>query len=372
MENDLKYEYWIMSLFKIESEKLKKIVKFFNGAKNLYFTKKIELEKSNLLSKNEIAYLLQKQKTDNLEKEFDAFLHSDIKLCVIGDEAYPKRLLDLPNSPYGLFYKGRLPSDDVLSVAVIGSRSCSYYGSYCAKHIVKELVANEIQIISGMAYGIDSLSQKTALDFGGYTAAVLGTGVNICYPKSEFSLYQRLEKMGCLISEYPPNVEGQGWHFPMRNRIISGLSDAVLVIEAREKSGTLITVDRALEQGKDVFAVPGRINDELSYSCNWLIKQGAYMATSAYDILDMLKGRFAYKAEQKNKNRTTDIIKKERIGLEREENLVYSIICFDDVCIDDIIHQVGLSLFKVSSICTKLVLKGLIREVGKGRFVRNA
>lgn len=371
MNKEEYYKYWLSTLYKIPGNKIKKLLKIFNDPQTLYALSNTDIKKQNILTGKELDHLEKTKEESSLNKKFESFLKSNIKLCTFRDETYPVKLKNLEDSPYSLFYRGNLPDNELPSVAVIGSRSCSNYGAFCAETIVKELVLNKVGIISGMAYGIDSLAQKTAIKFGGYTLAVLGTGVNICYPKTEFKLYKDLQDKGGVISEYPPDTEGEPWHFPMRNRIISGMADAVLVIEARERSGTLITVDRALEQGRDVFAVPGRINDKLSYSCNWLIKQGAYIATSAKDILEVLS--LKYNFHSKNNSSSKDSFrKKEIIGLEREENLVYSIICFDDVCIDDIIHQVDLSLFKVNSICTKLVLKGLIREVGKGRFIRNA
>lgn len=370
MNKDEYYKYWIGSLYKIPGNKIKKLLKIFDNPQKLYRISKKEIEKQNILSQKELNYFDKTKEETILNKKFENFKNSNIKLSTIQDEDYPLKLKFLEDSPYVLFYKGNLPKNELPCVAVIGSRSCSSYGSFCTESIVKELISNGVQIISGMAYGIDSLAQKTAVKLGGYTLAVLGTGVNVCYPKTEFRLYNDLQTKGGILSEYPPDTPGEPWHFPMRNRLISGLSDAVVVIEARERSGTLITVDRALEQGRDVFAVPGRINDKLSYSCNWLIKQGAYVVTSGKDILEVLEQKYRFYSNNTQTSKE-NLMKKEIIVLEREENLVYSIICFDDVCIDDIIHQVGLSLFKVSSICTKLVLKGLIKEVGKGRFVRN-
>ena len=176
------------------------------------------------------------------------------------------------------------------AAAIIGARLASGYGREQARRFSRRLSSRGITIISGMAMGIDGIAQKAALDAGGKTCAVLGCGVDICYPEENRDLYERLLKEGGLISEYPPGMPPQAKLFPQRNRIISGLSDLVLVIEARKQSGTLITVDMALEQGREVFALPGRVSDALSDGCNRLIRQGAGAATCPEDILEYFYG----------------------------------------------------------------------------------
>ena len=168
-----------------------------------------------------------------------------------------------------------MPDPNVPSVAVIGARQCTEYGRYIASKLGSALADEGIQVISGMARGIDSIAQSAAMEAGGKTFAVLGCGVDVCYPPECTSLFRQLMEKGGILSEYPPGTEPKASYFPRRNRIISGLSDAVVVVEARERSGTLITVDMALEQGREVYVVPGRITDPLSFGCNHLIRQGA-------------------------------------------------------------------------------------------------
>ncbi len=207
---------------------------------------------------------------------------------------FPQRLTDIPDPPFGIFYKGRLPDAAAASAAVIGARKCSEYGKYMAEHITEGLVRHGIAIISGMAMGIDGISQRTALKAGGRSYAVLGCGADVIYPPSNEPLYHGLLAGGGVLSEYPPQTAPRAALFPPRNRIISALADVVLVIEAREKSGTFITVDMALEQGREVYAVPGRCNDALSVGCNRLLRQGAGVVISAEDIIeDMGWGRTA-------------------------------------------------------------------------------
>ena len=214
----------------------------------------------------------------------------EIRFAVYDDPEYPSRLRNIPDPPFGLYYYGRLPSDTLPSAAIIGTRMASAYGRDQARRFARTLAAEGVQVVSGMALGIDGIAGRGALDADGDTFAVLGCGVDICYPKENADLYGALLERGGILSEYPPGTEPQRGLFPSRNRIISALSDVVLVIEAREKSGTLITVDRALEYGIDVFALPGRVTDRNSRGCNELIRQGAGIAVSAQTILDYIYG----------------------------------------------------------------------------------
>lgn len=173
--------------------------------------------------------------------------------------------------PYGLFVKGELPNPNAPAVAIIGARRCTHHGGIIAEHTAAELTRAGILIISGLAIGIDSCSHQGALSAGGKTYAVMGCGPDICYPSSHRNLYEQIASHGGILSEYPPGREVRPAYFPLRNRIISGLADLVLVVEARERSGSLITVDQALEQGREVMAVPGRPDDPLSVGCNRLI-----------------------------------------------------------------------------------------------------
>lgn len=198
---------------------------------------------------------------------------------------FPEKLSNIPDPPFGIFYKGRLPDDRFPAVAMIGARKCSEYGRCMAQRFAAGFAACGVNIISGMALGIDGISQKEALKAGGSSYAVLGCGVDVVYPRANEQLYRQLQEKGGILSEYPPQMQPRPVLFPLRNRIISAFADAVVVIEAREKSGTLITVDMALEQGKEVYAVPGRCTDALSIGCNRLLRQGALIASSAEDII---------------------------------------------------------------------------------------
>ena len=215
-----------------------------------------------------------------------------IRYVSFDEEIFPEKLRSIPDPPYGLFVKGNLPDIGKPSVAIIGARACSEYGKAVARKFAAELAAYDVQIISGMARGIDSISQEACLKAGGHTFAILGNGVDICYPGELRALYDDIVQNGGLISTYAPGMPPVSCNFPPRNRIISGLADVLLVVEARKKSGTLITVDMALEQGREVGIIPGRITDSLSQGCHELIKQGATIIVDVEQLLEMLKDTF--------------------------------------------------------------------------------
>lgn len=235
------------------------------------------------------------------------------------DRIYPERLKGIPDAPAGLYVMGKLPAEPDIAVAVIGARDCSDYGRYVAEKLGTFLGERGVTVVSGMARGIDGISQWAALEAGGSSIGVLGCGVDICYPAKNRKLYDRLLEQGAVLSEYPPGTPPRPMNFPARNRIVSGLADGVVVVEARDKSGTLITVDMALEQGREVFVVPGRITDGLSTGCNKLIKQGAGILTSPEEMLEELRELKGRIREKEGGNvRARQDRKKRSVGSQRE------------------------------------------------------
>lgn len=237
-----------------------------------------------------------------------------IRYVAFDEEIFPEKLRNIPDPPFGLFVKGSLPDIGRPSVAIIGARACSEYGKAVARKFGAELAVYDVQIISGMARGIDSISQEACLKAGGHTFAVLGNGVDVCYPGELRDLYDDIAKNGGLISTYAPGVPPVARNFPPRNRIISGLADVLLVVEARKKSGTLITVDMALEQGREVGIIPGRITDSLSQGCHDLIKQGAAIIVDVEQLLELLKDTF--RLQSFSSKGMPDMYKTERPGID--------------------------------------------------------
>ncbi len=365
------------------------LIDYFGSAKEVFEADNKTLAK--LLPPSIYAHLSEKkdrelpahpeQKTDGKNK---------INFITIHDPGYPKKLRSIPDAPLGLWYIGELPSEDLPAVAVIGARECSEYGEYVAKNLGLALARAGVQVISGMARGIDGISQQAASDEGGRSFGVLGSGVDICYPPSNKKLYDSLKKGGGIISIYPPGEPAIARNFPPRNRIVSGLSDAVIVIEARQKSGTLITVDMALEQGREVYAVPGRITDRLSDGCNGLIGQGASVFLSPEIFLAELSEIIASQEndgpspERENRIKRTSLSK--RItdlhrkysgssdlppGLNEDAAKVLSQLDLTPKNAQDVLDKLeGYDYPAVSMILMQLIIDGYAEQVGQGNFIR--
>lgn len=292
-----------------------------------------------------------------------------IKFVPFTHQNYPEKLKHIPNPPFALFVKGRLPKENVPSIAMIGARACSEYGKRVAYDFGKQFGAMGIQIIIGMAMGIDGISQRGVLEGGGETYGVLGCGVDVCYPKENIQLYGDIISSGGIISEYLPGTLAQSMLFPARNRIISGLADAILVIEARKRSGTYITVTQALEQGKEVYAVPGRITDGLSEGCNYLISQGAGVATAPEDILK----DFSCLIPNVTIGNTWETADKEEMKyIDDEQKFLLSCLDITPVSINELYRKVvkrkHITLPELMLQITKLQIMGIV--IGEGDYYR--
>ena len=272
----------------------------------------------------------------------------------LSDYAYLRDLPHIPDPPKKLFIRGKLPAKRVKTVAIVGTRKPSAYGREIATKIASECAKNNIVVVSGLALGIDSIAHRAAIDSGGKTIAVLANGVDKIYPRSHEDLGQKiLQTNGAILSEYPNNTPARPWQFLARNRIVSGLADAVVIIEAASRSGTLSTANHALDQGKEIFAVPGNITSPLSAGCNQLIKNGANPLTSVEDLLDFLiPDRF---------EKQTQLFK----GDTREENVVLEFLSKNGTTSSDtIIKQTKLSASEFNQAITMLELKGLVLNNG--------
>ena len=261
------------------------------------------------------------------------------------DSRFPERLREIPESPGCIYLKGRLPDPVEMTVGIIGARDGTEYGKMVARTLAKELSEYGISIISGMAYGIDTAAHEGALLGGGKTYAVLGCGVDICYPAINIKLYSKIQEEGGIISEYPEGSPPLPHHFVARNRLIAGLSDILIVVEAKERSGTFITVDRALEQGKQVFVVPGRITDPLSRGCNKLLMEGASLCLSKEDILSC----FSIEAGKDNEKKP---------NLKGEEKRIYNALDLEGKHIDALYKELEIPLQSLYSVLVKLEIEG--------------
>ncbi len=352
----MKYEYWFANIKGISAKKKEDIRRQMKSAEELYNIEEKRLKKMEI--SEEIRHkILRSVKEWKLEAEYEKLKNQNVNFVTLLDKEYPLRLRNISAPPYALYVKGKLPEEDRLSAAIVGARECSTYGEVMARQYTETLVDAGVQIISGMARGIDGVSQKSALAAGGNSYAVLGSGVDVCYPREHYALYQELQVKGGIISEQPIGTQPLAQFFPARNRIISGLSDIVLVIESKEHSGSLITADMALEQGKDVYALPGPASSNLSKGCHNLIKQGAGILLSPKELVEEL-GIF-HKEKIENK-----------ILLESEENLVYSCLRFQPKSINEILEEIQMTVPKLLDVLIGMELKGYIRETSKNYYVK--
>ncbi len=295
------YAHWLFCIPGIGGATIDKLLCGGRSCKEVYEIDEKEL--NGILGKKQIKNLVESRNVWDFAKERQKLEKLGVRFVSRIDKEYPERLKNIPDPPFALYVKGKLPDESKPSVAIIGARMCSEYGRFMARQLGRGLTLAGVQVISGMARGVDGISQKAAVEAGGDSFAIVGSGVDICYPADNKPLYDELCEKGGIISEYPPGSMPKAQYFPMRNRIISGLADVVVVVEARLKSGTQITVDMALEQGKEVVALPGRVTDRLSDGCNQLICQGAGMVLGTQDILEKLFEVRSRNAENSPENR---------------------------------------------------------------------
>lgn len=281
------YAAWLDSIFWVAGEVKYKLLEAAGSVQQVY--EMTEQQVTAIMGLRGGERFLQHRKRCKPQKVWNYLAEIGVSYTYCQASDFPAKLVEIPDPPFGIFYRGTLPGDKIPAVAVIGARKCSEYGRHMAETFAKGFAERGVDVISGMAMGIDGISQTAALKAGGRSYAVLGCGVDIAYPRSNEALYQDLLEKGGVLSEYPPQMEPRPALFPPRNRIISALADVVLVVEARERSGTLITVDMALEQGREVYTIPGRCTDRLSMGCNRLIRQGAAVAVTPEDIISDMK-----------------------------------------------------------------------------------
>lgn len=283
----MNYWIWYATLETLNRIQKKKLLELFKYPRKIFELKKEELLNLKFLKQSNIEELLQNRNLDLIKKYENYMDKNGIEMLNITDDNYPYKLKCIYDPPISLFLKGNsnLLKDD--SIAIIGCREASLYGLQMAKKLAYEMAEKDITIISGMAKGIDGIAHQGAIEAKGKTIAVLGTGVDYPYPFENINIYKNiLNNNGLIISEYLVGTKPLPKNFPARNRIISALSEGVLVIEAKKKSGTMITVDFALEQGKNVYVIPGNINSICSEGTNELIKQGAKLVSNIEDILE--------------------------------------------------------------------------------------
>ena len=360
-----------------------KLIRLFGNAVSAYEAlKKNSEEVGRLLEKHVIkASTMEEIVNDNEDRWLDRLLseaeRKNIKIVTLDDPDYPERLACISAPPLALFMRGRTELLDYENgLGVIGSRRPTHYGVTMADEFSKSLSRKGFTIISGMAMGIDAMAHQAALESGGNTIAVFGGGVDICYPQTNYDIFLEMCEKGLILSEYEPGEAHVSIHFPARNRIISGLSDAVLVVEAALRSGTLITADFALEQNKDVFAVPGRVTDMLSKGTNNLIKQGAILADSPADILiymfgpdEFYKSTGTKRDEAATEKSSQKVVDQPRAPLNEKQKKLLSVLGFEPVFIDDLIRINDMNITDTRHQMKVLTDLGYVRVVEQSYYI---
>jgi DNA processing protein len=349
--------YWLgfNLLSAMGMKRIEKLLTQFGSLQNAWHADEKSLKEAKLGDKI-IEKLLVQRKNLNLNAEYDKLAKWDIHLVLFSDEDYPARLRTINDPPPMLYIRGKLLPQDGKALAVVGTRKCTRYGRDMSAQLSEELAKNGVTIISGLAEGIDTSAHEGALKGGGRTLAILGCGADQIYPAKNSLLAKHVIENGALVSEFSVGTPPMGENFPRRNRIISGLSLGVLVIEAPEKSGALITAGVAAEQGRDIFVIPGNITNNMASGTNKLLQDGAKLVTSAKDILDELNLEYA--------NLQTRVRTQTVVPSSDEEALVLRFISTDPTHIDDIIRQTGLNSSEVMGLLTILELKGLAQSAG--------
>lgn len=357
MTNDTKYYNAFNLIEGIGPVRFKKLAAYFKNLENAWRANTQELEQSGLENKL-IEKITALRPAISPDKEWEKLANEQITAITINNEKYPKLLKETYDPPSILYIKGRLEEALNFPLAVVGSRKISTYGNQVIKDIVGGLARSGLSIVSGMAYGVDTAAHETAISNGAKTIAVLASGLDSYNLSSKKQLTEKIIANGALISEYPFGKPAMKHQFPIRDRIIAGLTPAVLVIEAREKSGSLITPRLALEANRDVFAIPGGIYSPGSVGTNNLIKQGAKAVTSYQEILD---GLGLTKIENCTNNRSI-------VSTSPEEKTILSLLSTEPLHIDAIAKKAKNDANKISSALTLMEIKGMIKNLGNGNY----
>lgn len=341
--------------------RLKVLLDFYKDPKIAWEADPKDLLKIGIFQ-NVVNLLVETRKKFNPLSYLEKIQNSGIKWLTIFDEGYPKRLQEIYDPPLVLYYKGDLSSDPGRLIAVVGTRKITGYGKLVTENFTRELVEAGVIIVSGLARGVDSQAHRTTIENNGRTWAVLGGGLDCIFPPENERLSKEIiEAGGAVLSEFPPDYPSLPGNFPARNRIISGLSQAVLVTEAAEDSGSLITAKCALDQGRDVFAVPGPITSDLSKGPSLLIKQGARLVTEAAEILEELG------IDQDQNSKIKD--QKDLKLSELEEKIINSLMN-EEKHIDEVCRELGCPAAETSAALVKMEIYGLVKNLGGGFFVK--
>lgn len=352
---------WLSQIPGIGSRRFHLLIDHFGSASQVWFASKNEIVKlTSFLGSNVVNEIIN-QRNDNILVRIKRMMDSsEFRIITLFDDEYPTLLKEIYDPPPVLYCKGLPIKNHQPAISIVGSRKSTAYGRQMAEKFSYELAAAGVTVVSGLARGIDAMAHYGALKAGGDTVGVLGCGVDIIYPPENKKLFSRMEQEGTILTEYPPGSGPLAGNFPARNRIISGMTSGVLVIEAGQKSEALITVDFALEQGREVYALPGNINVLQSAGTNKLLKEGAKLVTDVQDILEDL----GLKQEKKKKAQ-------EPVQLDFFETQVYNALREGERHLEELLKETKMDIHKLNAVLTMLEIKGIVKQMPGKIFIRN-
>src|ERR1035437_6741248 len=351
----------------IGSVKLNRLIGRFGSPENVFEATAQQLSEVDGIGTEIIRYIIHFNNFYSVENELKECAEKNIRIITVFDDDYPRQLRNIFDPPSILYCAGlydKWPAN-ALNIGIVGTRMATDYGERALKKILSEMKQTKLcfSVVSGMARGIDTIAHMEAIRENIYTAAILGFGLNKIWPFEEHYIARHIIKAGVLISEFPLDMMPLKQNFPRRNRVISGLSDGILVVEAGERSGALITANYALEQGREVFAVPGNIFADKSVGANNLIKQGAKSVMSIYDITEEFE--LLAKPKERNVQQEMNLLK-----LDENEKKVYDALNFEKKHIDNISIESNIEIIKLSPLLTILEMKGVVKQLAGKNFVR--
>lgn len=403
----LQHWIWFARCERVSNHTKQTLLQRFRDPEDIFHADEAAFADIPEMTEAAVAALMEKDLTEAAEI-LQACSRKGIHVLTYLDECYPPRLRNIYDPPMVLYFKGILPDWETRPViGIVGTRKASIYGMNTAKQFGRQISACGAIVVSGCATGIDGMAMEGALETGNPVVGILGGGVDVIYPAKNRSLFSALETGGCLISEYPPGDRPVGWHFPLRNRIITGLSNGLLVVEAPERSGALISARHAMEQGRDVFVVPGNVGVETCAGSNQLLEEQALPALSGWHVLreyeamypdtvckrDIPARRENYgmmvaqeqqipfdertgkepadkKSIDKEEKCTYSVVNNPSAALNADEQHILAHIGTEPGTVDDVIAKADMAPGTVKSILTKLIIKGLVRNLPGGRVSR--
>ena len=381
IDEQKKYEYWLYQTNPLRRSRMIRMTEQGISPKDLYEMKEEELKKlwrsicqngRESVTERDIALILESRRTFDLQREYEKLCEKGIEfISILHEDAY--KLRNIPDPPFAYFKRTDNTKNisDQPTIAIIGARNCSGYGKEMAGRLGTCCADLGMTVVSGLAAGIDSIAQEAANQAGGFVQAVLGSGVDVCYPTRNRNLYEAILKNGEILSEYLPGTAPMACNFPPRNRIISGFCDALIVVEARQKSGTSITVNMALEQGRDVYAIPGRITDPMSIGCNHMISQGAGIITdieeSLLEIRQMILERteHADKCNKAQKGLHNTIRSRNQYAADDLKGRLYACMDYMPKTIQQLYEEIGnVNIAELMTALLQMELDGAVVEKG--------